>query len=186
MMDRQHPVPRVSFTDSVCAECQSIVAAHGVRQAIQFLNGRTRFRFTGIYRVDPPHLCNVVLFDRENPDMNLSGEVTRLDDTYCALTYASGPFETGDSRSDARLVHHPSRDSIMSYAGVPMRGANGQLWGTFCHFDVRPRLLPQGERSILESVAQVLVTSLQRELATPAELIDPSSTALRGSVAPRT
>jgi len=168
MIEHQRPVRCSAPTDGVFAECTAIIAAHGVQPALEFLNGRTRFRFTGIYRVDPPHLCNVVLFDRENPHMNLSGEVTRLEDTYCSLVYASGPFETRDSLSDQRLERHASRSSIISYAGVPLRLLNGHLWGTLCHFDVRPRLLPQGERSVLESVAAALVASVQQHEAHPA------------------
>ena len=168
MIEHQRPARRSAPTEGVCAECTAIIVEHGVRPALEFLNGRTRFRFSGIYRVDPPLLCNVVLFDRENPDMNLSGEVTQLDDTYCALTYASGPFETADSVSDARLLHHAARNSIISYAGVPLRLSNGHLWGTLCHFDVRPRLLPLGERSVLESVAPAFVASIQQHESRPA------------------
>jgi GAF domain-containing protein len=186
VLEQHRPERRVTPTDGPRAECGAIISAKGVRPALEFLNGRTRFRFSGIYRVNPPHLCNVVLFDRENPQMNLSGEVTRLDDTYCALVNASGPFETADSLSDHRLLDHASRSSVISYAGVPLRLSNGHVWGTLCHFDVRPRLLPEGERSVLESVAPLLVESMQRDHTHAAEFIAPSSTARRGSVAPRT
>lgn len=147
-------------TEAVCAECSAIVAEQGIGPALAWLNARTRFRFTGIYRVDPPLLRNLMLFDRENPDVNVSGEITRLDDTYCALVYATGPFSTADSGKDSRLAQHPARTSVISYDGVPMRLANGQVWGTLCHYDVRPRLLKPDERHLLESVAKVFTTSL--------------------------
>ena len=185
MIKHQRPSRRSAPTDGICDECTAIIAAQGVRPAIKFLNDRTRFRFTGVYRVDPPQLRNLVLFDRENPELNLSGGVTRLHDTYCALTYASGPFETDDSRSDHRLTDHASRHSIISYAGVPLRLANGQVWGTLCHFDLRPRLLPHGERALLESVAPALVASFQRDQSEPVAFTDPSSRAPRGSAVPR-
>jgi GAF domain-containing protein len=186
MIQHQRPARRSTHIDGAGDECAAIIAAQGIWPAVRFLNGRTRFRFTGIYRVDPPRLCNLVLFDRENPDMNLSGAVTQLEDTYCSLTYAFGPFETDDSLSDGRLVQHASRSSIISYAGVPLRLLNGHVWGTICHFDVRPRLLPHGERTVLESVAPVLVASLQRDVAHAGAFIAPSSTAPQDSVAPRT
>ena len=186
MIEHQRTSRRSAPTDGVCDQCTAIIASQGVRQAIKFLNERTRFRFTGVYRVDPPQLCNVELFDRENPELNLSGGVTRLNATYCALTYASGPFETDDSRSDHRLTDHASRQSVISYAGVPLRLANGQVWGTLCHFDLRPRLLPHGERAILESVAPALVASVQRYQAEPVAFTDPSSRALQGSDVLRT
>ncbi len=149
-----------SARDAVCAECSAIVAEQGVGAALAWLNARTRFRFTGIYRVEPPLLLNVVLFDRENPDLNVSGEIAQLDDTYCALAYATGPFATADSDKDARLAQHPARASVISYDGVPMRLANGQVWGTLCHYDVRPRLLKPDERHLLESVAPLFTASL--------------------------
>ncbi len=148
-------------TEAVCAECSAILAEGGIGRAVAWLNARTRFRFTGIYRVEPPLLRNVVLFDRENPDMNLSGDVAQLDETYCGFVYAAGSFSTGDASRDDRLAHHAARSSVISYDGVPMRLTNGHVWGTLCHYDVRPRLLKPDERHMLESVAPVLFASLQ-------------------------
>jgi GAF domain-containing protein len=152
--------PVAPSTEALCVECTEIVESSGIETAVAWLNARTRFRFTGIYRVDPPHLRNVVLFDRENPNLNVSGEVTRLNDTYCAIVYGEGPFSTADSARDERLTGHPSRESVISYAGVPLRLENGHVWGTLCHFDVKPRLLKPEERAVLESVASVFLASL--------------------------
>ena len=182
MVQQQRQVTHAPITSDVCAECSAIVATQGLRSAIEFLNRRTRFRFTGLYRVEPPHLCNVLLYDRENPDMNVSGAVATLDDTYCSLTYLAGPFATVDAQADSRLTSHPSRDAVISYAGVPLRLANGHVWGTLCHYDVRPRLLSEPERSVLEMVAPVLLASLQ-----PGETLSAATALARpGSVVPRT
>ena len=186
MIEQERPAGRSASTDGACAECTAIIATHGVRHAIEFLNARTRFRFTGVFRLDPPHLSNLFLFDRENPDMNCSGEVTPLEDTYCALACENGSFETGDSMADARLAHHSARSTVISYAGVPIRLSDGQVWGTLCHYDVRPRLLPQGERLVLESMGPLLVESMQRDDTLAGAFIAPSSTAPRDSVAPQT
>ena len=147
-----------SRTDAVRTEFCAIVASQGAGAALAWLNARTRFRFTGIYHVDPPLLRNVVLFDRENPTLNLSGEVVPLEETYCALTRSlQAPFSTDDSRQDPRLVNHAARESVISYAGVPLWLGSGQVWGSLCHFDVRPRLLPKAERALLESFAPFLL-----------------------------
>ena len=172
-----------SSTDADCAQCSAIVTASGIAGAVAWLNARTRFRFTGLYQVDPPHLRNVVLFDRENPDVNVSGEVTNLDDTYCAIAYKSGRFETSDALNDDRLSAQVARTSVISYAGVAMRLANGHVWGTLCHFDVRPRFLPHGERSLLESVASVFIAFMQPADLTDAAFTARSARAPRGSVA---
>lgn len=133
----------------------------GVVGALAFLNGRTRFRFTGLYRVVSPSLHNVALFDRENPTLNVSGAVCALEDSYCSIVCASGdPFAIADSRDDPRIAHHSKRDFIQSYAGVPVRQTGGRVLGTLCHFDGRPRLLPAGELSVLTSLAPLFANCL--------------------------
>lgn len=126
----------------------------GVPCALEFLNARTRFRYTGLYRLVPPRLHNVALFDRENPAVAMAGVVCEMRETYCALTSAGNvPFQVTDAPNDARLVEHPARLAVQSYGGVPVRDVDGRVLGTLCHFDGRPRLLPAGELELLERVA---------------------------------
>lgn len=126
-----------------------------------YLNSRTRFRFTGLYHADPPQLRNLLLFDRENPQLNVSGEVCPLEETYCALVFGGErPFGTRDAARDERLASHTARETVISYGGVPVRRANGLVWGTLCHFDVRPRLLPMREIPVLESAATIMAAWL--------------------------
>ena len=124
------------------------------------LNSRTRFRFTGLYRVAPPYLRNLYLYDRENPNLNVSGEISRLDETYCAIVCAVGHlFATVNSDNDVRLATHAARERVISYCGVPIRRESGVIWGTLCHYDVRPRLLPRFETEVLQQVALMLGSS---------------------------
>ena len=130
----------------------------GLHAALGYRNERTRYRFTGLYRADPPLLRNVGLFDRENPRIDPSGAVTKLNETYCSITCDTArPFFTPDAAHDERLVAHAARDSVLCYTGVPILRANGQPWGSLCHFDLRPRLLPRDELGALSSVAPVVV-----------------------------
>jgi GAF domain-containing protein len=135
----------------------------GPAGALEFLNARTRYRFTAIYRADPPFLRNIFLYDRENPALTLtSGAVSAIDDTYCGIVLANeAEFATSDSALDARLAAHPSRASVISYAGVPLRLGSGRAWGTLCHFDARPRLLLGAELAILHAAAPVLMRWLR-------------------------
>ena len=131
-----------------------ILASSGPTAALAFLNERTRFRFTGVYRAEPPLLYNVHLYDRENPTLNVSGDVRRLDETYCEFVCGEDrPFDTPDAPADHRLEAHAARQRVQSYCGVPIRHASGRVWGTLCHFDARPRLLPRSEIALLELVA---------------------------------
>jgi GAF domain-containing protein len=138
--------------------CATLLAADGPVAVLSYLNARTRFRFTGLYRAEPPLLRNLHLFDRENPRLNVSGADVPLEETNCAITCAGArPFHTSDARTEARLVAHAACESVLSYGGVPIRLESGVVCGTLCHFDVRPRLLGRGELEVLETVAPLLV-----------------------------
>jgi GAF domain-containing protein len=132
----------------------AILAECGVHPALGWLNGRTRFRFTGVYRVHGALLVNLGLFDRENPLLNLAGGASPLDESYCAFAaHTSSAFMTADSRADSRLRLHAKRDIVLSYAGVPIRLAGGGVVGTLCHYDARPRFVAPDELAVLEAVA---------------------------------
>jgi hypothetical protein len=142
--------------DSRASEVAQALRGEGALAALRLLNGGTRFRFTGLYRVEPPLLRNIHLFDRENPNLIVSGAVSPLSTGYCGIACSTGePFVTTDSRKDARLDSHPARESMISYCGVPIRARSGIAWGTLCHFDVRRRLAPPGETTLLEALVPV-------------------------------
>lgn len=146
-MERMHePAGRRSgcitlTTSAAAAGARATCAARFARllhegrlhDALGYLNDRTRYRFTGLYRADAPLLRNVGLFDRENPDLDASGAVTNLDETYS-----------------------------LCHAGVSIRLANGRSWGTLCHFDLRPRLLSADEVRALQTVAPVVTAWLAK------------------------
>lgn len=153
MGHQQSLILETSATETA-RSCADVLVSAGPIAALRFLNARTRFRFTGVYRVEPPLLRNVYLYDRENPTLNVSGDVSRLDDTFCALVWREDrPFATPDAPEDERLVSHSARERVQSYCGVPIRLASGCVSGTLCHFDVRPRLLPPSELEVLQLVA---------------------------------
>ena len=155
--------------ESVVARCAEELRTGGPSAALAYLNGRTRFRYTGMYQVDPPMLRNVHLFDRENPDLNVSGTVAPLDETYCGISYRTNEaFSTPDALHDARLRSHAARESVLSYDGVPIRMQNGLPSGSLCHYDIRPRLLSSAEQHILEAVSPMFARWLAENRAWPA------------------
>ena len=130
-----------------------LLERRGLHALLAHLNGRTRHRYTGVYTFAPPMLRNVSLFDRENPGIVRGGD-TPMAETYCSVVGADGqPFATGNSQHDPRLVAHPARSSVLAYCGVPLRDETGRCFGTLCHFDMRPRLIPAAEIPILAEVA---------------------------------
>lgn len=161
-----HPVDATDARTTCAARFAELLRERGLHPALGYLNARTRYRFTGLYHADPPLLHNIGLFDRENPDIDPSGAVTQLDETYCDITCATAkPFVTADALNDTRLETHAARDSILSYAGVPIRLGSGRTWGSLCHFDLRPRLLSTEELAALGTVAPVVAEwlSVSRE-----------------------
>lgn len=142
----------------------------GLHAALAWLNARTRYRFTGVYRFDGAALRNVALFDRENPGIHLGNDAV-LRETYCGLVAsARAPFETADGRRDRRVGTLPARETTLAYCGVPVMTADAGCAGTLCHFDPRPRLLAAAEVPLLERCAALLAPALAaaRRAAVPA------------------
>lgn len=148
-------------TQSVVAEFETIYDRHGLHDALAFLNARTRHRYTGVYRFDPPMLRNVCLYDRENPLLRMGGD-SPMNETYCSIVgERAAPFTTPDSLGDASLEAHPARANVQAYCGAPVEDGGGRCVGTLCHFDVRPRLVPETEIPIMERVAQLLTGAIR-------------------------
>ena len=149
----------------IIARVSSFLEDGAIDSALRYLNARTRFRFTGIFQVEPPLLRNIRLVDRENPTLNLSGAVAKLDVGYCGIACATqAPFVTSDARHDQRLQSHPARESMISYAGVPIRMPSGLTWGTLCHYDLRPRLMPATELRILEAATPLFTAWIGQQI----------------------
>ena len=148
--------------EGLAAECLALLEGSGVHALLARLNARTRFRFTGVYRIDPPRLRNLALYDRENPSLRLGGGVSALAETCCAIVVETGTgFATGAAHADARLDAHAAQHGpVQAYQGVPLCAANGGVWGTLCHYDLRPRLLPVEELEVLTWIAAYLPASL--------------------------
>ena len=137
-------------------EIESALTAGRLHEALRLLNDRTRHRFTGIFRLDPPMMRNVALYDRENPQLRLCGDIP-LRETYCSIALETlSPVTIRDARIEPRVADHPARDSVLSYCGVPLLAADGRAVGTLCHYDLRPRLIPVAELPLLRRVAPMV------------------------------
>src|SRR5581483_7739438 len=139
---------------------EKILDAHGVHEALRFLNNRTSHRFTGIYRFEGTALKNACLFDAET-SATTSGEEGPLLSAFCSIVGAfKRPFTTDDALRDDRLRDHPARGNVRSYCGVPLRRPDGRLVGTLCHFDVVPCDVPVAEVALMEAAAPLIMRLL--------------------------
>ena len=103
---RTEDAPDTESLAAITVGCERSLQDNGIIGALRFLNVRTRYRYTGLYHADPPMLRNVQLFDRENPHLNVSGEVKPLTDTYCGVVLkTNSPLRT----ADVAVIHFPRR-----------------------------------------------------------------------------
>ena len=108
------------------------------RQAVEFLNLTSAYRFTALYRISSDQLHNLVIFDREQPDQPLLDTIP-LDDSYCVFVRdLKDAFIVADAAGDSRVEAHPKRPTVNAYCGVPLIDTAGDVFGTVCHFDFAP------------------------------------------------
>jgi GAF domain-containing protein len=144
----------------VAREIERLLSIGDVHAALRQLNQRTRHRFTGVYRLEPPMLRSVALYDRENPELHVGGDMP-LNETYCSITAETqAPVAIDDARRVEVLRDHPARDSVLSYCGVPLTSDDGSRWGTLCHFDLRPRIVPLNEIPLMQRVAPAMLRAV--------------------------
>lgn len=142
---------------SPASELGAILCANGACAALAYLNARTRFRFTGVYRADGPAMRGQWLFDRENPTLTLSADAYASDVTRGTLAQFGRATALGGTTAPLRR-HTTDDDSAVaiSYVGLLLCTALPGRWAVLCHFDFRPRLLSANERAIFEGGARVL------------------------------
>ena len=142
------------------AKLQAALGSGGIDAALKFLNARTAFRYTAIYRFEGTMMRNVYLYDRQGEDTS-SFAVVPLGDSFCQFVMAQDGFSTGNSAKDQRLVGHAYRGVLNAYFGLPLSRQPGTIYGTFCHFDLDPCVIPDSEIPFLESAVPLLMDQLE-------------------------
>jgi GAF domain-containing protein len=136
-----------------------------VHLLLAHLNSLTAHRFTGIYRFEPGWVVSVVLFDRENPAVQVGADV-KMKESYCWLTGISDrAYVIEDAPADPRLRGHAARDEVRSYVGVLLHDKRKRPWGTLCHFDFVPRAFAQETLARLESLRPLIEEMFVRDTA---------------------
>lgn len=96
--------------------------------------------------------------------------------SYCAETLRSGDtLLLDDAAADPEFAEHPAHRELglVAYAGAPLR-EHGQLIGTVCVLDTRPRRWRHSDRLVLEALAESVVseTALHRDVDRRRRLLD--------------
>ena len=145
--------------DQQLAQFRVAFDSGGLYGALRYLNARTTFRYTAIYRLDGQMMRNIHLYDRRGENPTSLSEVP-LGDSFCQFVLQDNGFNTVNSADDARLLGHPYQGVLNSYFGLPLSRKAGTIYGTLCHFDVEPMMIPDGEIPLLEAVSPVLMDQL--------------------------
>ncbi len=136
--------------------------ARDIRTMLAELSLKSPCRFTSLLRfTDDATLSSVWTHDRENPDVDPFPLGLPIAASYCVLVRDSGDAcVIEDARSDARTTSHPKRDELAAYLGVPLRRADGALFGTLCTYDVQPRELSARVREALEAAIREIQATM--------------------------
>ncbi len=137
------------------AQLKDAMSSKGIRGAVEYLNSLTSQRFTSLYRFDGDMLHNLYFYDRENPIAERCDDIPVLA-SYCVFVRdRKENFEVHDSRNDERVAHHPKRQEVLSYCGVPLTH-EGKMFGTICHFGFLPGRVSEEDVELMEYMAQLL------------------------------
>ncbi len=150
---------RTSYADAL-QHLRQVIADHGVRAGLRYLNQRAGVRYSALYRFDGDVLHNLCLVDRDDPVVESTGDIPVLA-SYCVFVRESGSgFTTDDAPADERTEHHPKRRQIRSYCGVPLVDASGRMFGSACHFHPDPVVIGPQDVALLEALAPLLTTAI--------------------------
>jgi len=147
--------------ESEIAEFTALVQQHGVHAALAYLNQRTPHRYTGLFRFEGEVLRNELLVDGNQPQVQQGADVP-MAVTFCSLVgQQQAPLEILDAATDAQfrgLIETP----VVSYCGVLIRDAQGQPYGTLCHYDMQRCQERTTDQPLLEAAAALLYRQLHR------------------------
>lgn len=154
------PVIELELTGEL-AQLRHALHADGLHGGLAWLNQRTPYRFTGIYRYEGDMLRNVALFDRWSPEVR-QGADAPMAETFCAIVRDSGEWlEVDDAPRDERFPWM-QRNAVVCYCGALLRDAAGAPFGTVCHFDVQRCQPARSEVDLLLAAGPLLYAALQR------------------------
>jgi PAS domain S-box-containing protein len=92
---------------------------------------------------------------------------TPLSHSFCQHVVATGgPLAIEDARRDPLVCDNPAIVDldVVAYLGVPLRTPDGQVIGSFCVIDGRPRAWSEEDMEVLQAVAESVMTEIELRL----------------------
>lgn len=138
---------------------EATLVVGGLGAALDFLNTRTAYRFTFLYKYEPPSARRILVYDRDA--LYISGrERVPISHTHFEFLMTEATFETGDSTLDERCNLHPSVRHFRGFCGIQLRHADGQLYGWLAHASPEAMAVPAHESGFLQLIAPALMKVL--------------------------
>lgn len=128
----------------------------GLNAGLILLNKRVAHRFTAVYRLDNGIMRNVAVVDKQGEVVPQSLLEVPLEHSFCQFVLKDGSFMTQNSADEGRLQGHIYKGVLNSYVGLPLTTNNGDLFGTFCHFDFPPQEIVDEEFEFLQTAVRLL------------------------------
>ena len=142
------------------AHLELVLKRDGLRPAASYLNSRVSYRFTTIYRLEDQMFTPVESVDKLGEfDADASGSAP-FGESLCRFPVLHGTFTTSHTAADPRLKGLAYPSEVGSYTGVQMVRANGELYGTLCHYDFVPKCISHLEYQFLQLAVRLIARHL--------------------------
>ena len=115
----------MSKDGSALANFHDVLAKHGLKVGLEFLNQRVPHRFTSVYRIQHEQLTRVAFIDKlGSTGAHLAHAA--LKDSFCDIAVQTGSLVVAtDVKTDKRFqaLHNPG--ILGSYVGLPLTSRRG-------------------------------------------------------------
>jgi predicted PurR-regulated permease PerM len=98
-------------------------------------------------------------------DLDKTRQGSRETSVCTHVVAGNAPLVVEDTARDRRFAHNPflRERGLRFYAGVPLRTASGQVIGSLCVLDLKPRTLSPRDMKLMQVIADELMAELARQ-----------------------
>jgi hypothetical protein len=137
-----------------------VLLVGGLGAALDFLNTRTDYRFTFVYKSEPSFARRILVHDRESLYIS-SRDPVPVTQTFFEFMLSEPVFATADGLLDQRSCRHPARTHFRGFCGVQLRHPDGRHYGWLAHASPGPLAIPEHEAGFLQLIAVPLMQVLE-------------------------
>ncbi|MDP3607390.1 MAG: hypothetical protein Q8R59_16795 [Polaromonas sp.] len=139
---------------------KEVLLVGGLGAALDFLNTRTDYRFTFIYKSEPPFARRVLVHDREFLYIS-SRDSVPVTQTFFEFMLSEPAYATADGVLDERSCRHPGRTHFRGFCGIQLFYADGRHYGWLAHASPGALAVPEHETGFLQLAAVPLMQVLE-------------------------